>query len=245
MKKILLIGIAFNIFFLYGCSNENNNKTAHHEKGQKIAKVYESDNEYLTQIALMRGHLHVGIELYKNGYIDNAKRHMKHPKSELYSDIIPTFKAKNSEGFTVELENLASAVEGEEDFKLISSKYKNLSDAIAINENYINDSSKLLTERIILVRSLLEIAADEYAVGIVNGKVKNKFEYQDALGFTIVAKNILKKTVTQSNEEEIKKNKVLEIIENLSDLWPSLVPTGIVDGDAKIILDAVAKINLV
>ena len=124
MKKILLIGIAFNIFFLYGCSNENNNKIAHHEKGQKIAKVYESDNEYLTQIALMRGHLHVGIELYKNGYIDNAKRHMKHPKSELYSDIIPTFKAKNSEGFTVELENLASAVEGEEDFKFISSKMR-------------------------------------------------------------------------------------------------------------------------
>ena len=170
---------------------------------------------------------------------------MKHPKSELYSDIIPTFKAKNSEGFTVELENLASAVEGEEDFKFISSKYKNLSDAIAINENYINDSSKLLTERIILVRSLLEIAADEYAVGIVNGKIENKFEYQDALGFTIVAKKILKKTVTQSKEEEIKKNKVLEIIENLSYLWPSLVPTGIVDGDAKIILDAVAKINLV
>jgi len=245
MKKILLIAIAFNIFFLYGCSNENNNKTAHHEKGKKIAKVYESDNEYLTQIALMRGHLHVGIELYKNGYIDNAKMHMKHPKSELYSDIIPTFKAKNSEGFTVELENLASAVEGEEDFKFISSKYKNLSDAIAINENYINDSSRLLAERIILVRSLLEIAADEYAVGIVNGKVENKFEYQDALGFTIVAKNILKKTATQSKEEEIKKNKVLEIIENLSDLWPSLVPTGIVDGDAKIILDAVAKINLV
>jgi hypothetical protein len=193
----------------------------------------------------MRGHLYVGIELYKNGYIDNAKRHMKHPKSELYSDIIPTFKAKNSKGFTVELENLATAVEGEKDFIFISSKYKNLSDAITVNENYIEDSSKSLTKRIILVRSLLKIAADEYAVGIVNGEVKNKFEYQDALGFTIVAKNILKNTTTQSKEEEIKKNKVLKIIENLSDLWPSLVPTGIVDGDAKIILDAVTKINLV
>ena len=123
MKKILLICITFNIFFLYGCSNENNHKSVDHDKSQKIAKVYESDNEYLTQIALMRGHLYVGIELYKNGYVDNAKRHMKHPRSELYSDIIPTFKAKNSKGFTVELESLASAVEGEEDFKFISSKY--------------------------------------------------------------------------------------------------------------------------
>jgi len=245
MKKILLICIAFNIFFLYGCSNENNHKTAHHEKGKKIAKVYESDNEYLTQIALMRGHLYVGIELYKNGYVENAKRHMKHPKSELYSDIIPTFKAKNSKGFTVELENLAFAVEEEKDFKFISSRYKNLSDAIAINENYIDDSSRSIFARIILVRSLLEIAADEYAVGIVNGRVENKFEYQDALGFTIIAKKILERTTTQSKEEEIKKNKVLEIIENLSVLWPSLVPAGIVDGDAKIIRDAITEINSV
>ena len=34
-------------------------------------------------------------------------------------------------------------------------------------------------------------------------------------------------------------------MENLSNLWPSLVPTGIIDGDAKIIYDAVAEINLI
>ena len=37
----------------------------------------------------------------------------------------------------------------------------------------------------------------------------------------------------------------LVIMENLSNLWPSLVPTGIIDGDAKIIYDAVAEINLI
>lgn len=245
MKKLLLIFITFNIFVLNGCSDESTHNSSHHDGAEKIAKVYESDNEYLTQIALMRGHLHVGIELYKNGYLDNAKKHMKHPKSELYSDIIPTFESKKSTGFATELEDLASAVEGEKDFKFISSKYKNLSDAMAVNENYIDDSSKLINKRIVLVSSLLEIAAEEYAIGIVNGNVKNKFEYQDALGFTIIAKNILKKTVTYSEEEEIKKKKVIEIIENLSNLWPSLVPTGIIDGDAKIIYDAVAEINLV
>ena len=245
MKKILLICIAFNIFVLNGCLNEDNHEGHNHSGDKKIVKVYESDNEYLTQIALMRGHLHVGIELYKNGYLDNAKKHMKHPKSELYSDIIPTFKSKKTAGFAVELEDLASAVEGEKDFKFISSKYQNLSDAIAVNENYIDDSSRLLNKRIILVSSLLKVAADEYAIGIVDGNVENKFEYQDALGFTTVAKNILKNTTTYNEEEEIKKNKVLEIIENLSNLWPSLVPTGIIDGDAKIIYDAVAKINSV
>ena len=62
---------------------------------------------------------------------------------------------------------------------------------MALNEDYVHDSSKLLSKRIILVSSLLTVAADEYAIGIVNKNVENKFEYQDALGFTIVAKNIL------------------------------------------------------
>jgi len=245
MKKLLLIFIVFYIFILNGCSDEVNHKSSHHDGVEKIAKVYESDNEYLTQMALMRGHLYVGIELYKNGYLDNAKKHMKHPKSELYSDIIPTFESKKTIGFAIELEDLASAVEGEKDFKVISSKFQKLSDAIAINEDYIDDSSKLINIRLALVSSLLEIAADEYAIGIVDGNVENKFEYQDALGFTIIAKNILKKTTTYSEEEEIKKKKVIEIMENLSNLWPSLVPTGIIDGDAKIIYDAVAEINLI
>lgn len=245
MKKLLLIFIIFNIFILNGCSDESTHESSHHDGVEKIAKVYESDNEYLTQIALMRGHLYVGIELYKNGYLDNAKKHMKHPKSELYSDIIPTFESKKSTGFAIELQDLAAAVEGEKDFKFISSKYQNLSDAIAINEDYIDDSSKLINKRIVLVSSLLEIAAEEYAIGIVNGNVENKFEYQDALGFTIIAKNILKETATYNEEEEIKKKKVLEIIENLSNLWPSLVPTGIIDGDAKIIFNALVEINSV
>ena len=36
------------------------------------------------------------MELYKNEYFENAKRHMKHPKSELYAGLIPTFEAKNA-----------------------------------------------------------------------------------------------------------------------------------------------------
>ena len=243
MKKLLLIFFTFNLFIFNGCSNEQNHNGHDHDGDKKIAKVYESDNEYLTQIALMRGHLYVGIELYKNGYLDNAKRHMKHPKSELYSDIIPTFESKKSEGFAVELENLASAVEGEKNFEFISSKYEELSKAMAINENFIDDSTKLLGKRIMLINSILTIAADEYAIGIVNGVVENKYEYQDALGFTKVAKKILKQSITQNEEEEIKKNKVLGIIEDLSYLWPSLVPTELVDGDAKIIYEAVDKIN--
>tara|TARA_B100000780_G_scaffold3028_1_gene2529 strand:- start:1682 stop:2416 length:735 start_codon:yes stop_codon:yes gene_type:complete len=242
MKKIFLI-IILNTLFLYGCTDKDNHMNPHQSSDVKIAKVYDNDNIYLTQIALMRGHLYVGVELYKNGFLDNAKMHMKHPKSELYSDIIPTFKAKGSSGFSKELEELALAVEEEKDFNLISLKYKNLTDAITINESYINESSKSLNEKIVLVVSLLEIAAEEYAIGIVNNNVENKFEYQDALGFTVIAKDILTKSGTKNKDEEIKKNKTLVVLDSLFQLWPSLIPTGKVEGDSKIILNAIAEIN--
>ena len=243
MKKIFLIFIILNTLFLYGCSDKSDHMDSHHKGDEKLAKVYDSDQMYLTQLGLMRGHLYVGIELYKNGFLENAKMHMKHPKSELYADIVPTFEAKGSSGFAGELEALALAVEDEKDFDSISLKYKNLNQVITINESYIDSSSKLLNERISLVVSLLEIAAEEYAIGIVNGNVENKFEYQDALGFTVVAKNILKNTDTKNKEEEIKKNKALLVLDSLFDLWPFLVPTGKIDGDSKIILDAVTQIN--
>ena len=147
----------------------------HGHKNDEALKIITNDNEYLTNINLMKGHLWVGIELYKAAKIDNAKKHMKHPKSELYGDMIPTFEAKGAPGFASELKVLATSVEDEAPLKTINNHYQNLFTAINKNEKFINQTSESVDKKIELVISLLEIAADEYAVGIVNGKVENKF----------------------------------------------------------------------
>ena len=192
---------------------------------------------------MVRGHLHVGIELYKSEYFENAKRHMKHPKSELYSALIPTFEAKKAKGFATELANLALSVESNEDFKIISKKYEILLNAISQNEKIVSDENNTFNEKISLTNALLEIAAEEYAIGIINGNVENKFEYQDALGFTTIAKNILEETNSLNSLQVSKKNKALGIINDLSSLWPLLVPTGKIKGDAKKILEAINNIK--
>ena len=192
---------------------------------------------------MVRGHLHVGIELYKSEYFENAKRHMKHPKSELYSALIPTFEAKKAIGFAVELANLALSVESNEDFEIVSKNYEILLNVISQNEKIVGTENNAFTEKILLVNALLEIAAEEYAIGIVDGNVENKYEYQDALGFTKVAKNILEETEPLTSLQAAKKDKALEIINNLSSLWPLLVPTEKINGDAEQILIAISKIN--
>ena len=230
LKKLL----AIVLFFLVGCSHEG-----HDHSSSKVFK----DDQYLTHIGLVKGHLFVGVELYKKEYFENAKRHMKHPKSELYAGLIPTFKAKNANGFANELEVLALSVENNEALSVVSENYKNLLEVINQNENYVDSKSNTFENKVLLVKSLLEIAAEEYAIGIVDGNIENKFEYQDALGFTTVAKDIIKNANSLSPSEEMKRKKIIELIESLSPLWPSLVPTDSINGDAVKILTAVSKIN--
>jgi len=168
---------------------------------------------------------------------------MKHPKSELYAGLIPTFEAKKANGFASELAVLALSVENNEELSVVSKNYKSLLKAIKQNENIVDSKSNIFNNKILLVKSLLEIAAEEYAIGIIDGNIENKFEYQDALGFTTTAKDILKDFDSSSPTEEARKNKIIEIIESLSSLWPSLVPTEKINGDAVKILTAVSKID--
>ena len=245
MKKYFLVILTFLLISgCHGDDHDHDHDDGHgHAHNSEAPKIYSTDNEYLTNLNLMKGHLWVGIELYKAKHIENAKRHMKHPKSELYGDIIPTFEAKGTAGFAAELESLALSVENEESISTIENNYQNLFDAIDNNQQFVADVNKSIDGKITLVVSLLEIAAEEYAVGIIEGEVKNKFEYQDALGFTEVAKNILKNIQTDDMSEKDRLAKVISIIDSLSILWPQLVPTGNIDGDSKSILDAVKEIK--
>ena len=168
---------------------------------------------------------------------------MKHPKSELYAGLIPTFEAKNANGFANELETLALSVENNEALSIVSKNYESLLEVINQNENYVDSKINTFENKILLVKALLEIAAEEYAIGIVDGNIENKFEYQDALGFTTVAKKILNDDNSLIPSEELKRKKIIEIIESLSPLWPSLVPTEKINGDAVKILTAVSKID--
>lgn len=252
MKKYLLT-ILLTIFVI-GCHDDHHNHDGYdghdhgHDHGDMKSsspKVFSSDIEYLTNLNLIKGHLWVGVELYKANYIENGQHHMKHPESELYGDIIPTFEAKGTDGFSAELEKLALSVENEEPLNVINDNYQNLFDAIDKNAQFVSEESKTVDQTIMLVQSLLETAAEEYAIGIVDGDVKNKYEYQDALGFTMIAKDILNKMQVDDKSDKQKISKTLSLIDSLAFLWPDLVPTKKVDGDAQAILDAVTQIKAI
>ncbi|MAD57872.1 MAG: hypothetical protein CMK44_04775 [Porticoccus sp.] len=246
MKKNILGIIILSFLISYSVvashPDESHSHGNKHENAPSPA-IITNDNEYLTNLNLMKGHLWVGIELYKTSSIDNAKMHMKHPKSELYGDMVPTFKARGAPGFATELENLSSSVQSEESIKIVNDRYSNLFVAISKNEEFITQGNDSIDKKIKLVISLLEIAAKEYAIGIVNGKVENVYEYQDALGFTTMAKNNLLDINTKNINNKLRISKIIDILNFLLPLWPELVPNSNIDGDARTIIDAIEKIK--
>lgn len=186
------------------------------------------DVAYLSRLGLMRGHLQVGMELYRAGHVMHAKSHMKHPGDELYAALEGVFAARGSEGFAAELEALATVVENESPVAAVDAAYEDVRGAIARAESHA--AAGLPTNAAVqaaIVVNLVETAAEEYGIGVAAGRVTDVHEYQDAYGFTRVA--IERAGAAWDRIETPEARRVLariadDLEEGLTALWPTLVP---------------------
>ena len=194
-----------------------------------------SDQQYLVRLGLMRGHLLVGHELYGLNALDAARSHSKHPTDELYAGMEREFAARHTTGFGDELEAHAQASLGE-DGVAVEAAYETLTAAIARAEAVVDVSPTMIVGVIV---ELLREAAFEYGVGIVDGKLSNAHEYQDAYGFTQIALSWAKSAVPQEVFDPI-----VERIEALSDMWPDLVPPEQLDQQAARLYGAAAQVEI-
>ena len=194
-----------------------------------------SDQDYLVRLGLMRGHLLVGHELYRLNALDAARSHSKHPTDELYADMERGFAARRTAGFSDELQAHAQTSQGE-DAVAVEAAYGALTAAIARAEAVVDVSPTMAVDVIV---ELLREAAFEYGVGIVNGKLSNAHEYQDAYGFTQVAMSWAKRAGPHEVLDQI-----VERIEALSDMWPDVVPPEELDQQAARLYGAAAEVEI-
>lgn len=194
----------------------------------KQADLVSDDVAYLTQLGLLRGHLWVGYELYQLSLPEMAETHMKHPREELYADLIPAFKRRGCAGFAGELSELARVVSARETSDTVTSRYKSLASSIGRCETVAEQEDRFIVSRV--VRNLLANALLEYEIGVVDGAINNVHEYQDAWGFTQVASVYAQLPVFLSDDEgRLVTQRMQRLITSLDTLWPSLNPTRIDD----------------
>ncbi len=202
------------------------------------------DLAYLTHLGLMRGHLFVGNALYQAGHVEHAKTHMKHPESELYGDIEPAFATRGGEGFASQLEALANAVEGEQGDRAVADAYAAVTNAIANHEGLVAEANASAVAKLKLVAALLRVAGEEYGIAVVDGKMENAHEYQDAYGFTQIAKAIVGGAANNDATAATALDKVAGILAGLDGMWPTLIPPETLETEAGQLYGAASQVEL-
>ena len=201
-----------------------------------------SDAAYLVRLGLMRGHLLVGHELHAIGALDAARTHSKHPTDELYAGMENEFAARGTQGFAEELTAHAQASEGA-DAGRVDEAYAALTAAIARSEAAVSASPATIADVIVadIIVDLLRQAAREYAIGVVDGRLANAHEYQDAYGFTQIAKAWAARGAESAPEVF---GPIDERIAALAPMWPDLVPPDALEQQAARLYGAAAEAEI-
>ena len=199
------------------------------------------DAAFLTQLGLIRGHLWVGMELFRAGHLDQARTHAKHPEDELYADLKPAFAARGLEAIDAELGALAQAVDQGADGDTVEAAYEALLAALSRAEDATQASPAVWLQATV---NLVRTAGVEYELAVdENGLVVNAHEYQDALGFVKIADQI---TARQQGDHGVEAAvaEIRPLIDALYPAWPELVPPEQVEFTPAQLYGAAARIEL-
>jgi len=207
------------------------------------AQLIQSDADYLAQLSFIRGHLNVGVNLYREDAMDASATHMKHPADELYTALLPAMAERGAAGFADELEALAVAVEQKRDAAAVESAYAALLDAIGNAQAVVRepDAATLVAVIVELVRT----AAAEYDIAVGEGGVlENEHEYQDALGFVRTAREWVP-TLATVTDNAVAVSAIQSQLDMLLPIWPGLRAPARLETAPSVIHGAAAQIERV
>ena len=202
-----------------------------------------NDVAYLTQLGLIRGHLAVGYALYRQNLPDLAETHMKHPREEIYSSVVPAFESRGCDGFGTELTELTRVVTDRAPTDEVDETYRSLVEAIDACEQRADTSNPIVISKVI--ESLLRTAGVEYQIGVIDGTISNLHEYQDAWGFTQIAEHWARSNVfTNTPTATAVAAQLQDVIAGLDTLWPSLDPDDVSGRDAAQLFGAASQVEV-
>jgi hypothetical protein len=213
------------------------------EGGERAAaaNLSRSDAAYLTQLGLIRGHLNVGVELYRVGERQAAATHMKHPDDELYAALKPALAKRGAPRFERELHALAQRVEKNADPAQVETAYRGLLAAVAKAEAVVRrPSAQQIGE---VIHNLVRTAAAEYRQAVADGKIAQPHEYQDALGFVRTAEDWLQKLPAAGADPSV----VAEIQKQMAAIrpaWTGVVPPEAAPMDPSRLYGAAARVEI-
>lgn len=209
----------------------------------KVAVTADDQPDFIADLALVEGHMRVGLELYKQGKGDAAMVHMKHPADEIYTALQPMLEARKAKGFADELEALSMAIHKNNQGGDVDALFATMKSAIVKARGDGEAVSAHAMTGAVLI--LLQNAVKDYATGVQNGAVTVPKEYQDAWGFVQAAKAIMTDINAQERGEHPEPLAEIDTaLSSLDALWPDLTGERHVTADPHILAVAAAKVEL-
>ena len=153
-----------------------------------------SPGVFATELALMKGHLQVARLLYEGGHADAAAQHLRHPLAEHHAQVRGALVERGIPEFTALLRELSTLGEQRAEWSRVAPVYRR---ARASLESALTDVPEMrAAEPAFLgqvITALLRTAVHEYeeALDERGEGFRLAHEYQDALGFVVVAGELL------------------------------------------------------
>ncbi|NLQ06474.1 ComEA family DNA-binding protein [Cylindrospermopsis raciborskii] len=184
------------------------------------------DIDYMTKLALMKGHLLVAEELLKENQPKQAQPHIGHPVEEIYVDIEEQLNERKVKQFKEDLVKLTELVRFRPQDKKVAT---NLTVAMSDIDTAITalPNEQRLQPKFILqvIRGLLDAATAEYQAAIAKNKITAPIEYQDSRGFVIYSHELYQSVSPQMATVNPEAQKAIDIaLTELLQVWPSAIP---------------------
>ena len=158
------------------------------------------------RLAFMTGHVEAGLALYRAGEPEMAASHLLHPVSETHEAEREGLDALGFDGSLFEA--VSRALEEGRPAAEIEPQLQ------AAEANLALIAGKAGGDPADIISYLMDTVVEEYTIAITDGAVSDPGEYQDAFGFTVVAKDR-----ARSLEEPFRTNTVAAL-EVLLGFWP-------------------------
>lgn len=185
------------------------------------------DVDYMTKLALMKGHMLVAGELLALNLPEQAEPHLGHPVEEIYVDLQDQLPERKVAEFSDVLTKVQDLVKSKPNDPQVKAAYDTAMGAIdkaiaALSETQRKDPAFTLQ----VINEMLDTAAAEYTAAISGGKISEAIEYQDSRGFVQYAKNTLLKDVEPqlAQKSATTASQLTTEMEQLYKAWPNAVP---------------------
>lgn len=179
----------------------------HHQlkSTEQLAINQEDDLDFMTNLALIKGHLIVGKELLELKEYQEAEPHFGHPVDEIYGLLAPQLSARNLPDFKKSLTVLHELVKFTPQDPKVMTQYqlvmRELDQVIATFPD-----SQLKSPQFILkvINNLLATTEEEYSAAIIDNRVVENVEYQDSRGFVLYSLDLYENIANPQLNREIR-----------------------------------------